>query len=59
MDLSELICHNKTDYINMAIKLGVDIEYRKTIEQIINTKKKILFNDKESIIEWGNLLDKV
>jgi len=59
MELENMICQNKKEYINLAIKLGIDKEYRKTIEEQIKKKKDILFNDKESLNEWENILLKL
>jgi predicted O-linked N-acetylglucosamine transferase (SPINDLY family) len=59
MNLENIICQNKKEYINLAIKVGLDKEYRKTLEEQIKNRKDILFNDKESLNEWENILIKL
>jgi predicted O-linked N-acetylglucosamine transferase (SPINDLY family) len=56
MNLKELISESKEEYINFAIKLGLDIDFRKECENKIKEKKLCLFNDNESIEEWKNML---
>ena len=54
MELNELICNNKKEYINLAIKLGVNKKYRLKYENKIKEKNNCLFNDIESVDEWKN-----
>jgi predicted O-linked N-acetylglucosamine transferase (SPINDLY family) len=54
MGLENLITYSKEDYINFAIKLGNDIEYRKSLEKIIEEKHPVLFNDALTITEWSS-----
>jgi predicted O-linked N-acetylglucosamine transferase (SPINDLY family) len=59
MGLENIICQNKKEYINLAIKLGTDKKYREKLEEQIKNKKDILFNNKESLNEWENTLLKL
>jgi predicted O-linked N-acetylglucosamine transferase (SPINDLY family) len=59
MGLNEMICHNKKDYINFAIRLGNDVNFRKKNEEKIKTKASQLFLDKETIEEWKDDLIKI
>jgi len=59
MDLEEYVCNSKEEYIDFAIKLGNDKEYRQSIEKKITEKKDCLFSDKESIQEWKDDLIKI
>jgi len=59
MGLDEYICHTKEEYIDFAIKLGKDKEYRQSIEKIIADKKECLFLDQETITEWTDDLIKI
>lgn len=59
MELEYLICNCKKDYIDFAIKLGLNKKYKEEIEEIIKIKKNILFNDNESLIEWTSLMIKL
>jgi len=59
MDLEEYVCNSKEEYIDFAIKLGNDKEYRQSIEKKISEKKDCLFSDKESIQEWKDDLIKI
>ena len=52
MGLSYLICKNEKEYIDLSIELGLIESTRFKIEKLIKEKNNILFNDKESIIEW-------
>ena len=52
MGLDEYICNTKEEYINFAIKLGNDNEYRKEIETKIKENNSKLFLDKETVDEW-------
>ena len=59
MKLENLICNNKKEYIEFAIRLGKDKKYRKELEETINKKNNLLFNDVDSLIEWKNQLIKL
>jgi predicted O-linked N-acetylglucosamine transferase (SPINDLY family) len=54
MKLDELICKDKKEYINLAIKLGLNKKFRNKYENIIKERNNCLFNDNESIDEWKN-----
>jgi protein O-GlcNAc transferase len=56
MGLSEYICQNKEEYINFAVKLGLDSVYRKEIELKIAANKNVLFSDHETLNEWKDNL---
>ncbi|MBS1953935.1 MAG: tetratricopeptide repeat protein [Cyanobacteria bacterium SZAS-4] len=53
--VDELIGKNVEDYINIAVKLGTDSEYRKAIVAKIKDQKHKLFNDLESARELDAL----
>lgn len=59
MGLQDLICNNKDEYINFAVKLGLDNKYRNELENKISENKNVLFLDNETIIEWKNSLKKI
>jgi hypothetical protein len=59
MGLEEYVCNTKEEYIDFAIKLGKDKEYRQTIEKKISEKKDCLFLDKETLQEWKDDLIKI
>ena len=52
MDLDYLVCNNKDEYVNLAIKLGNDKIYRKEKEELIRERNHLLFSEKESIETW-------
>lgn len=54
MGLEELICKNKKEYVNLAIKFGLNKKFRNNYENKIKEKNNCLFNDNESIDEWKN-----
>ena len=59
MGLEKLICNSKEEYINFAIKLGNDSEYRTSLENEIKDNNKVLFLDQETIQEWKDDLIKI
>ena len=59
MNLDYLICHNKKNYCDLAIKIGNNAKYRKTIEKKISEKHHLLFDDKYSIEEWDKNIVKL
>ena len=59
MGLDYMITNNKNEYVNMAIKCGNNVEYRKELENIIREKQPVLFSNMESVIEWESDLRKI
>jgi len=59
MNLENIITNCKEDYINLAIKLGTDIEYRKLLENKIINNNNCLFNDTDSILDWKKFIDRI
>lgn len=59
MELENMITYNKDDYIKLAIKLGTNINYRKSIENKIKEKQLTLFNEKNSIDSWINTIKNI
>jgi predicted O-linked N-acetylglucosamine transferase (SPINDLY family) len=59
MNMNHLINNNKSEYTKLAIKLGNDVKYRKTLEKKIKENNSILFNDVENIIEWKEEVKKL
>jgi predicted O-linked N-acetylglucosamine transferase (SPINDLY family) len=55
MGLKKYIMNSKKEYIDFAIKLA-NKEYRETIEKQIIEKSNVLFEDKETLIEWTDKL---
>jgi len=49
LKLEELICSTKEEYINLAIKLSKNSNYRDSISSKIKENKKIIFNDTCSV----------
>jgi predicted O-linked N-acetylglucosamine transferase (SPINDLY family) len=59
MELDELICNSKEEYIKFAIKLGNDNDYRKDLENKIKENSNKLFLDQETVDEWKNDLIRI
>lgn len=59
MGLDYMINNTKEEYIDMAIRLGNEPEYRKKLEKEIRENSSKLFLDKETIEEWKNDLVKI
>ena len=51
MGLDKYICHNKEEYVDLAIKLG-NKEFRENAEKEILNNMSVLFMDKETVTEW-------
>jgi predicted O-linked N-acetylglucosamine transferase (SPINDLY family) len=59
MNLEKYISNTTKEYIDFAVKLGLDIAYRKLVEIDINSNNSCLFLDEETITEWKNDLIKI
>ena len=59
MKLDHMVTKNKNDYIKLTLKLATDIAYRNKIENKIKENNSILFNDKDSVKDWGTLIKKL
>ena len=56
MNIMDPIVYNENDYIKKTIQYLSNDEKRKSIEDEIKKNKHMLFNDKESVVEWQNML---
>ena len=56
MNIMEPVVNNFDEYINKTVKYLLDDNLKRKIESKIKSKKDLLFNDKESLNEWQNLL---
>jgi len=56
MEIYEPIAINIDDYVYKAVKFANDIELREQIENKIKDKKYLLFEEKESIDTWKEML---
>ena len=45
IDVTETIAYNEKEYIEIAVRLGLEPQWRKEISQKIKTNKNLLFND--------------
>ncbi|MGB3402197.1 MAG: hypothetical protein WBA77_05855, partial [Microcoleaceae cyanobacterium] len=45
MGLSELIALNKQQYVQLAIRLATDINYRQSLRQLISERQYLLYQD--------------
>jgi predicted O-linked N-acetylglucosamine transferase (SPINDLY family) len=59
MNLDFLINKNKKEYIEFAIKLALDLDFRLFLELIIKQRNHLLFDDYESVNEWEKLMIKI
>ena len=59
MGLEETIAQNKTEYIQMAVRLGRDADYRRQISQQIARNKSKLYGDLESVRALEEFIFKV
>lgn len=58
MGLENMIVHNVQDYINLAVKTGTDVAYRKSIIEKINSNSHTLWEEKKYIEEFEAFIDK-
>jgi len=56
MEIYEPIAIDADDYVYKAVKFANDIKLREQIENKINNKKYLLFEEKESIDTWKKML---
>ncbi|NCW13641.1 MAG: hypothetical protein EBV82_10910, partial [Chitinophagia bacterium] len=54
MKIMEPVCESPDDLVDKAIYYMKDTEARKTIEDKINDRKHLLFQEQESLLEWNN-----
>ena len=59
LNITEGICINRMDYINKVSYFINNPLKLKEIEDKINNNKYLLFNEKESISEWNNILSEL
>jgi len=56
MNILECITYNKDEYVNMALKLGNNKEFRDSVIKKIEERKGILFENNDTILEWVEFL---
>jgi predicted O-linked N-acetylglucosamine transferase (SPINDLY family) len=56
MNILDLICNDKDEYVEKAIKIVNDKEYKNNIVNKIKDNNHILFKDNESFVEWRDFL---
>lgn len=56
MEIDSCIAKNLSDYSDLAYKLGTNTNFRETISDTINSKKYLIFEEKESLNEWDSFL---
>jgi len=49
LKIDELICSSKKEYIDLAVKLSTDLEFKEKIVKKININKKLLFDNYKTI----------
>jgi predicted O-linked N-acetylglucosamine transferase (SPINDLY family) len=59
MGLTETIADSLDDYVNLAVKLGNDLEWRKQISEKIATQKHLIYHDEKCITALEDFLEKV
>ncbi|HEB86819.1 MAG TPA: hypothetical protein ENI68_07385 [Gammaproteobacteria bacterium] len=59
MGVTDLIAHSNDEYIQLALRVASDDTYREALEQRIREQSGQLFEDKESVREWEDILERV
>ena len=49
LKIEELICHSKKEFVDLAIKLSKDLDFRDQIIKKIKKNKKLIFNNNKTI----------
>jgi predicted O-linked N-acetylglucosamine transferase (SPINDLY family) len=47
--LSELVASSENEYVDIAVRLAEDVEYRQRIRQFVTESRHVLFDDMDSI----------
>ena len=47
--MDELICNSKKEYVDLAVKLSEDLNFRANIIKNIKINKKLIFNNYKTI----------
>lgn len=56
IDMQELIANDQNDYINKAIKIANDAEYKNLLSEKIRSRKEILFNNAGFVDEFKDFI---
>lgn len=56
MKINDLIVDNELDYVKLALKVANDDKFRINLENKIKSKANTLFLEKQSLVEWNNIL---
>jgi predicted O-linked N-acetylglucosamine transferase (SPINDLY family) len=56
MGLDKYISNSKEEYVNLAVRLAEDLEFRKTFEQDLKDNNDVLFNDQGTIDDYKEFL---
>lgn len=59
MGIIDMIAESPDSYVKIANKVAMDKEFHQTISQKIKKYKALIFQEKESVQEWGDFLEKV
>jgi predicted O-linked N-acetylglucosamine transferase (SPINDLY family) len=59
MGLTELIVHNKPDYVDLAVRLVTDRDYQAHIRLEIEQRRSVLFDDQSAMGSFQDFLESV
>jgi hypothetical protein len=54
MKIMEPVCYSVDELVDKAVYYAKNTEARKTVEDMINDRKHLLFQEQESVLEWNN-----
>ena len=57
LGIDELICNSKKEYVDLAVKLSKDINFRDNVSKKIKNNKKFIFNNSKTIRFLENFLE--
>ncbi len=57
MQIDDCIASSEQDYINKAVKLGTDADYRRSLERQIGERKQVLFENRQAVTEFDRMFE--
>jgi protein O-GlcNAc transferase len=59
MQIHDCIAHSAEEYVEIAVRLGTDPDYRESVKAKIQTANHLLYEDTAAVEEFGALLSKL
>jgi len=56
INVPECIANSVTEYINIAVEFGTNVQWRHAVKEKISTNKKRLYNNSAAVLEWARFI---